>query len=165
MLMSPEKNKQTPISPFAKIIQFLDESGVEYKLLEHQPVNSSQEEAEITGTKLSQGAKALVLFGDGHPLMVVLSAENKIDFKKVKQSKRIKDLRMATPEQVREITGTEVGAVSPLGNLFDLPLYVDKKLMQEEEIVFGTGLYTKSILMKSTDYCKIASPTIGDFSK
>jgi len=163
MFMSPENNKQTSVSPFDKIILFLDKSEAEYRLIEHDLAHSSQEESEITGKKLSQCAKALVLFGDRQPLMVVLSAENKIDFKKFKQKMKIKDLRMATPEQVKEITGAEIGTVSPLGNLFNLPLYVDEQLAKEEEIVFGTGLSTKSIIMKCSDYCQIANPVIGDY--
>lgn len=162
--MNPVKSTEKD-SSFDKIIHFLDKSDVKYKLIEHGLARSSKEESEITGKKLSQCAKALVLFGDGQPLMVVLSAENKIDFKKFKQKMKIKDLRMATPEQAKEITGAEVGTLSPLGNLFNLPLYVDKQLTEEEEIVFGTGLHTKSILMKCSDYCQIANPMIGDYSE
>lgn len=80
-----------------KIVDFLNIENVSYRVIEHEVVRSSQEESEKTGTNLSQGAKTLIMFGDGHPLMVVLSSIDKIEFKKLKKALHVKDLVMATP--------------------------------------------------------------------
>jgi len=156
-------NNSLPKNIFDKIVDFLNTENVSYRVIEHEVVRSSQEEAEKTGTNLSQGAKTLIMFGDGHPLMVVLSSIDKIEFKKLKKALSIKDLVMATPDQVKEIVGVEVGAVPPFGNLLNLPLYVDNHLAKEKEIIFGTGLFTKSIMMRYCDFEKVAKPMVGDY--
>lgn len=156
-------NNSSPKNIFDKIVDFLNTENASYRVIEHEVVRSSQEESEKTGTNLSQGAKTLVMFGDGHPLMVVLSSIDKIEFKKLKKALRIKDLVMATPDQVKEVVGVEVGAVPPFGNLLNLPLYVDNHLAKEKEIIFGTGLFTKSIMMRYCDFEKVAKPMVGDY--
>ncbi|MFH0864118.1 MAG: aspartate--tRNA(Asn) ligase [Candidatus Gottesmanbacteria bacterium] len=149
---------------YDEIISLLDSNNIKYETFEHQPVFTSEEAAKIRGTKLSQGAKALIMIGDKNPIMVVLPADRKADFKKIKSSLEIKNLEMATPEDVKEVSGVEIGAVPPFGNLLGIPLYVDIHLKGEKEIVFNAGLHTKSIKMKCDDFEKVTSPIIGDYS-
>ena len=149
---------------FEKIKKLLDENGIKYQVMEHAAAKTSEESALIRGTQLKQGAKALVVFGDGKPLMIVLPANLKVDFNMVKKSLKIDDVRIATHEEVRKLTQTEIGAVPPFGNLFGLPLYVDKKMGGNEEIAFNAGEHTKSIKMKYADFEKVTNPTIGNYS-
>lgn len=149
---------------FDKIISLLNSYKIQYKVFEHRAVFTSEEAAEIRGTKLSQGAKALIMFGDKMPLMIVLPADRKIDFKKFKSATGIKNLEMATADKVKALAGVEIGAVPPFGDLLNLPLYVDSHLKEEEEIIFNAGLHTKSIQMRYRDFEKIAKPIIGDYT-
>ncbi len=152
------------VSVFEKIKQLLDADKINYQSYKHKPVFTSEEAAKIRNTDLKQGAKALVMFADKKPIMVVLPANLKVDMKKFKAANEIKDLRMATPEEVKQVTGVEIGAVPPFGNLFSIPLYVDKKLAENEQIVFNAGSHTQSIILKYKDYEKVAHPVIGEFS-
>lgn len=150
---------------FEKITKLLDENGIKYKPLEHAAAHTSEESAKIRGTKLEQGAKALVMFGDNKPVMLVLPANLAVDTNKFKADQKIKDLRMATPEEVKKLTGTEIGAVPPFGNLFSLSLYVDMKLGENDEIAFNAGEHTKSIIMDYKDFEIVTKPIVGKFSK
>ncbi|MCL5676261.1 MAG: OB-fold nucleic acid binding domain-containing protein [Patescibacteria group bacterium] len=158
------KTGQKDQSLFESIKQLLNENKMSYDVLEHEAVYTSQEAAKVRGTKISQGAKALIMVGDKKPLMVVLPADRKVDFKKLKASCQIKDLKMASAEEVKKIAGVEIGAVPPFGNLMETPLYLDKNLAKENEIVFNAGMHTKSILMKYSDYLKAANPVLGDYT-
>ncbi len=149
---------------FSKIKDLLDENKCQYKILVHPAVYTSEEAAKVRGTKISQGAKALIMFGDKKPLMIVLPANLKLDFSKFKKDQKIRDLRMAQASEVKKISSVEIGAVPPFGNLLEIPLYVDEKLGQEKEIVFNAGLHTKSILMKYSDYFKLTKPIIGEYT-
>ncbi len=148
---------------FHKIIDLLEKSGVKFSVVDHEPVFTSEEAARVRGMKLCQGAKALVLFGDKKPLMIVVPADKKLSFSKAKKALGIKDLRMATPEEVLATLGVEIGSVPPFGNLEGLALYVDQTLSQNEEIVFNPGVHVKSIIIRYTDYLTLANPTTGDF--
>lgn len=149
---------------FEKIKGLLDKPKIKYEAYEHEPVFTSEQAAKVRGTKLEQGAKALVMFADGKPIMLVVPGNCKVDTQQFKFKFKIRDLRMATPEEVKSLTGTEIGAVPPFGSVFGLPLYVDEELGQNERIVFNAGEHSRSIEMKYEDYEKVARPTIGRFS-
>lgn len=51
------------LSVFDNIIYYLENEGLEYDLLEHDHVHSSEEAAKVRGTSLEEAAKALVLVG------------------------------------------------------------------------------------------------------
>lgn len=148
---------------YKKIITILKERAINYKIFEHESVLTSEQAARVRGTDIRQGAKALVMIADGQPVMVVVSAAFKVDTKKFKQLFGIKDLKMATPQEVEKFTGTKIGAVPPFGNIFSLPTYVEETLAQNTKISFNAGLHTKSIEISYQDYIGIVKPQFGSF--
>ena len=158
---------------FEKIKQLLDTNKAIYKILEHEPTPTSEKAAEVRERlagiskeqALKQGAKAMILRSHGKFYQFVLSAEKKIDFNKAKKLLNTDSVSLATPEQVQEITDCVPGAVPPFGNLFNIQVYVDKSLLQYDDIDFNAGEQTISIFMKKNDWVKIVKPTEVDFSK
>lgn len=161
-----KKPMTTNEDPYRKLKDFLDSNKASYKVLNHKPVFTSDEAAKVRdGGSLREGAKALVFIADNKPIMMVVAGDKKIDTKKAKIVLRVKDLRMATPDEVETITGIKIGAVHPLGNLFSIPLYVDKSLSENTEIIFNAGLHTRSIRMKFKDFRNLTNSIMGSFSK
>jgi Ala-tRNA(Pro) deacylase len=150
---------------FDRILNFLNKTEIHFKVIEIESEDSSKYVPEVTHTKPSQEAKSLVLLGDGKPFIAMMGRLDKVDFKKLRGLTKTKDIKMATPEQVKEITGVEVGAVPPFGNLIGLPIYLNCCLSREMEIAFSAGLHTKVIIMNSNDFQKITNPIVGDFAK
>lgn len=142
-----------------------DASVTDKEVFEHAPVFTSEEAAKVRNSKIEQGAKALVMMADDKPIMVVVSGANTADLSAFKKLYKIKDLRMATRDEVKALTKLEVGSIPPFGSLFSMTTYVDSNLSKNEEISFNAGLHTKSIKMKYTDWEKVEKPTIGEFSK
>jgi Ala-tRNA(Pro) deacylase len=161
----PPAGGDSRIVVYDQIINLLENNKIKYQVYKHKPVFTSEEAAAIRGTELKHGTKALVMFGDNQPMMIVLPANLKVDTSKFKKSFKIKDLRMAKPEEVEKITKVKIGAVPPYGNIFKIPLYVDEKLADNKTIVFNAGEHTKSIELNYKDYEKTAKPIIGNFSK
>ena len=163
--------KKLPISTPSKqnvyesIISFLKSNAVEFTALEHEAVLTSEDAAKVRNTSLSQGAKAMVMYAEGKPMMLVLPGNRKVDIKLFKNNHAFKEFRMATPGEVEQVTGVKIGAVPPFGNLFKIPLYVDSTLGKNEQIVFNAGSHTQSIIMKYDDFVKIANPQVELFSK
>lgn len=159
------KSNNSKISVYDEIVQLLKDNKIVFESVEHEPVFTSEEAAKIRGTELKQGAKALVMYANNKPIMIVLAAHRKVDTKLFRNLYKIKDLHMATPDEVQQITGVEIGAVPPFGEIFTIPLYVDMSLSENETISFNAGSHTQSILMKYIDYERVVKPTLGDFSK
>lgn len=150
---------------FEKIVKLLNKNNISYQLFEHQPVYTSEEAAKIRdGTKLEQGAKALVMMADKKPILIVISGARRVDTKKFKRLFKIKDLRMSTPDEVKKLTDVKVGAVPPFGKLLGLEIFVDQSLGENEEISFNAGLHTKSVKMKYQDWFQLVKPKLGNFA-
>src|SRR3989344_1737448 len=149
---------------FDKIISLLKSSGVSYELLEHKPVYTSLDASSIRDTNLSMGAKALVFMADKKPILVVLPGDKKVDTSIFKKSFGIKDFRMASKEEVKEITSLEVGAIPPLGSALNLASYFDEIFKEKDMMAFNAGSHTKSIKMKAADLLDIEKPVFGNYA-
>ncbi len=150
---------------FEQIKDSLDREKVDYEIMEHKPVYTSQEAADVRGTELKQGAKALICKTEKGFIQAVISAAKELDLGKLEKLLEAKKVELASADDVKKISGLNVGAVPPFGNLFGLKMYVDKSLMSNKEIAFNAGSHTKSIKMKSNDLVKLTGAKIADFSK
>lgn len=155
-----------------KIKSLIKKAGFWYDYLEHEPVRTSEEAARIRPDKytISQGAKALIVRirqygGNKFFCMLVVPGDVKFNMKKVKKLTGAKDIRFATEKEVSEITdGIKVGGVPPFGNLFDLVLYVDQKVMDNEIIIFNAGDKKASIAINTKDYKSLVNPQVVDIT-
>jgi prolyl-tRNA editing enzyme YbaK/EbsC (Cys-tRNA(Pro) deacylase) len=150
---------------YEAIVASFEKANVQFDPYEHPPVFTSEEAAKVRNTPIGEGAKALLLYADDHPIMVTLPGDRKLDMKSFKHLFEIKDLRMATPEEVKEVTGVGIGAVPPFGHIFGIPLYMDNALAAKESLSFNAGMHTRSIRVAAKEYEKVAKPIVGDFSK
>lgn len=151
-------------SVFLRLEGLLKERGVDFTILRHQPVFTSEEAATVRGVALSSGAKALICKVEAGFVMFVVPADQKLDSKQVRQALGIHGLRFATREELKELTGLPPGAVPPFGSLFGLPNYCDTRLAENERINFNAGDNSISISLRYEDYLKVENPTLGTFA-
>lgn len=143
-----------------RLVGWLDERGVRYRLIEHRPVFTSEEAAQVRGTPREAGAKALVLLAEGKPVHVVLPGHLRVDNAQLRVILGTRTLRFATPEELLALTGCPPGAVPPFGNLFGLPVLVDEALAEREEIAFNAGSNSISIAMAARDFLELSGALI-----
>jgi Ala-tRNA(Pro) deacylase len=60
--------------------------------------------------------------------------------------------------------GCEAGGMSPFGNLYDVPVYVDRALGRNERIVFRAGTHTVTTSVAYADFERPARPTVADIA-
>ncbi len=153
------------ISVTARIQELLHSRGVNFEFKEHEPVKTSQEAADIRGTPLHEGAKALVFAADGATVLAVVPAHKRVGTRAFKRAFGVKNLRMINPDELRELTGLPVGAVPPFGSVLELPTYVDRGLLVNTRISFNAGSRSASIIMACQDYIDVEQPTLADFAE
>jgi len=143
------------------IFEFLDESRVPYKVLEHRPVFSAQRLAQIEHEPGRFVAKPVIVKADGRFLMCVLPADAKIDLETLKGQLRAESTELANEEDIaRLFPDCEVGAEPPFGNLFHLDTVMDKALEKDDHIVFRAGSHTKAVRLDMADYRKLVHPKV-----
>jgi Ala-tRNA(Pro) deacylase len=59
----------------------------------------------------------------------------------------------------------EVGAMPPFGNLYDVPVYVDSSLTEDEVIYFEAGTHTDTMSVGYADFDRLVQPTVADFAE
>lgn len=150
---------------FIKIKKFLDEHKVNYEVIEHEPVYTSEQAAKARGMDIKMGAKSMIIRSEGKFYDFVLSAAKKIDWNKVKVLLGSKDVSLADPEEVKQVIHCEIGSVPPFGSLYEIILYCDPSLLENEEIEFNAGLLDVSIRMSSKDWQRIVNPIVVNFTK
>lgn len=153
------------INPFDEIIKLLNKNKIQYQLIEHEPVYTSEQAARVRGLSLSEGAKSLLLKTDDRFILVVLPGDRKLNSKELKKHIKTRDLRFATPDEVVQIMGCEIGSCYPFGNIIGIDTMADIELGKNEYISFNPGLHNKTIRLKYADYQQIVEPTIVTVSQ
>jgi len=150
---------------FEQIKKLLDDNTIGYEVMEHEPVYTCEDAAKVRGTKLSQGTKALVMKADGKYIMAILPGDKELDMERLKRITQAKSLELANAKQVKDVTNCNIGAVPPFGNLFNLTVYADNGITQNEFLAFNAGSNKRSIKMRVKDLFKLVKPKIQNFSK
>jgi len=77
---------------------------------------TAAEAAKVHGVPVSNIVKSLVVKADGEFLIYLCPVDKKLDFKELSRRLGKKDVRMGTPDEVRDVTGHSIGGVSPFGH-------------------------------------------------
>jgi aspartyl-tRNA synthetase len=143
---------------FEKVKALLNESKVEYDLLEHEPVKTSEEAARVRGTSMSVAPKAMIMKKEsGAYVMICIPADCQIDMAKVEKVVG-ETVKLASPDEVESMFGLKVGAVPPFGSVLGLEMYLDESFWKKDEVAFNAGRRDRSIRMKAKDLIAVAKP-------
>jgi Ala-tRNA(Pro) deacylase len=147
----------------AKIIQYLDENGIEYQIAEHPLAYTA---AEVAGTQHIPGkqmVKAVIVKAGNEFIMCVLPAIHMVDFEKLKHVLGNEDLELAEEKELKGLFPEyDVGAEPPFGHLYGLRVYADSILEEDEDIVFNAGTHTDVVKLSFKDFKRLVKPQIAE---
>jgi Ala-tRNA(Pro) deacylase len=155
---------RTATEVVGELVALLEAEGVEYGLSHHEPVTTSDEAAQVRGTELRSGAKAMLVKGRAGFVLVVLAADRRVDWKLLNPLVGGKGARFATDEELAELTGLSKGAVPPIGALFGLRTVYDRSLLEVEMVNFNAGSRSDSVAMTRADLIRIGGGEVASFS-
>ena len=53
----------------------------------------------------------------------------------------------------------------PFGNLYGIPVWVDKLLARDDEIVFNAGNHEQTVHMKYADFARLVKPRVASLRR
>ncbi len=136
-----------PLTRVRNYVQQYDKS-LEPVLFE-QKLNTCDEAAAALGVEAGQVAKSILFVSEGEYALFVASGDVRIHPKRVKQLIGGKP-KMASPDEVLEVTGFIVGAVCPFALLKPIPIYIDRTLARFPVVYTAAGI-PESLLPVSFD--------------
>lgn len=131
----------------------LEKLNIPHQVFRHQaPVTSFEQAAADRNQKPEQVVRSILFqIRPEEFLMVLVAGPSQIDWKKLRQLVKRSRLRMATEDEVLDVTGYRVGTVSPFGLKNQVKILIDESVLEEEEISLGSGVRNTAIVMKSVD--------------
>lgn len=142
----------------------LTKLGIEHKILEHPASKSIDEVITSLGKTRSDSAATLVMKAGDEFVSIIRRDDCRLDTKKVKKLLGVDSLRIATDEEFTKITGLEAGAMTYFNGGI-LKVFIDKKILENEYIVGGSGSFDCSISHKTSDLTKIPNSQIVDVAE
>jgi Ala-tRNA(Pro) deacylase len=148
-----------------RLKSFLDENQIPYSVMTHTRAYTAQGAAatmQISGKEL---AKTVVLCAGGEMILAVLPAPNHVRLDKL-ASELGKSVRLATEQEFSSLfPDCELGAMPPFGSLYNLAVYVDESLADDEAIVFNAGTHRDAIRIRYDDFVRLARPKVCSFAQ
>lgn len=131
----------------------LEKLNIPHSVFHHEkPLKSFEQAAEERNQKPEQIVRSILFQIRAEEfLMVLVAGREQIDWKKLRQFVGRSRVRMATEEEVLEVTGYRIGTVSPFGLKNPVRILIDESVLREEELSLGSGTRQMAIIMKSAD--------------
>jgi Ala-tRNA(Pro) deacylase len=147
-----------------RLREFLEMNKVPYSVHSHPQAYTAQEVAALAHVAGRMLAKVVMAKAGDRLIMLVMPADHRVDLERLKGTLG-NDVRLATEAEFRDaFPGCEVGAMPPFGNLFGIPVYVDRSLEADEEIVFNAGTHTMTAKLAFGDFVRLTEPRMAEFA-
>ena len=153
-----------PIAP--TLNTYLDHEHVHYDLLSHPRAFRAAEVASSLRTPEKEMAKVVIGKVDEQFVMTVLPASRNVDLHRLRAFFPTHHVRLATESEIAGLfPDCEVGAMPPFGILYGLPVYVERSLAEDKEIVFQAGTHSSAIRMRYMDFSALVFPVVAEFHR
>ncbi len=133
-------------------IAHLDQLGLTYEVVECDPdLADTAAFCDAYGYAPEDSANAIVVAGKAEPpvfAMCLVLAHTRLDVNKVVRKKLgTRKASFASGDQTIELTGMMIGGVTPFGTTTELPLWIDSRVMERENLIIGGGSRDKKLLV------------------
>lgn len=106
------------------------------------PVKTVEQAARVSGADPGRIIKSILLITErAGPVLAIVDGRSRVDLKKIEE--KLGRTRLATPREVKEITGYEVGELPPIG--VPVKTLVDEGVLEKEQVLGGGGAINRLI--------------------
>jgi Ala-tRNA(Pro) deacylase len=149
-----------------KLKVYLDCERVHYDVLPHPEAYRALAIAQILHAPEKEMAKVVIVKVDERFVMMVLPASWNVDLHRLREVFVTNHVRLATEDELKGLfPDCEVGAMPPFGILYGLPVYVDRSLTEDEQIIFEAGTHSEAIRMRYWDFAALVFPVVTEFHR
>ena len=149
-----------PVKRVEKFLKDFDQS-LEVIILENS-ARTAKDAAIALGCDVGAIVKSLLFKMEDNFILCLVAGDKRCSLNKLKKIKNIKDISMASPEEVNTQTGYTIGGVSPVGHLNKLEIFIDKSLERFNELFAAAGHPNCIFKINFKDIQKITNGKVED---
>jgi Ala-tRNA(Pro) deacylase len=144
---------------------YLNENGVPYEVRRHPTAYTMPEVAAALHESGKHVAKVVMVKAGEQMAMCVVPSPYHVNLAQVRKLLGAGKAQLADEHEFSALfPDCAPGAMPPFGNLYDLPVYVDRALTEQETMVFRIGTHQHSMKVAYSDFARLAEPTVGEFA-
>lgn len=126
------------------------------------PVKTVEQASKATGADPSEIIKSILLISEKEgAILAIVDGRSKIDLEKLSQ--RFGRVRLASPAEVKELTGYDVGALPPIG--LPIKTLIDVKVLERRYVIGGGGAVDRLTKIDPKKIVEIQKAEIVDVSR
>ena len=123
------------------------------------------EAASSLGCEVGAIVKSLLFKTETTYTLCLVAGDKKVSLNKIKKILNIKDVSMATANEVKNITGYTIGGVSPVGHLNKVEIYIDNSLKRFNYLYAAAGHPNCIFKINFEDLLKITKGSIKEITE
>ena len=109
--------------------------------------------------------KRLLFKTEKNFILCLVAGDKKCSLKKLKKIANLNDIKMASPDEVKQHTGYTIGGVSPVGHLNKIEIFIDHSLARFENLYAAAGHPNCVFKINFDDLQKITNGFIKDITQ
>ena len=126
--------------PVKRVEKFLKNFDPNIKLiLLDTSARTALEAASSLKCEVGAIVKSLLFKTENTFTLCLIAGDKKASLNKIKKNLNIKDVSMASADEVKNITGFTIGGVSPVGHLNKINIFIDKSLERFVDLYAAAG--------------------------
>jgi len=148
--------------------QMLDTNGVQYSEHEYQYVEhgGTAVSSESLGVSEHEVVKTLVMQDeDAKPLIVLMHGDRQVATKELARQAGRKRIEPCKPDVAQRHTGYQVGGTSPFGLRKEMPVFVERSILELAQIYINGGRRGFLVRIASADLERVLKPTPVDAAR
>ena len=123
------------------------------------------EAASSLGCEVGAIVKSLLFKTENSFTLCLVAGDRKASIIKIKKTLNIKDVSMASADEVKDVTGFTIGGVSPVGHLDKIDVFIDNSLKRFESLYAAAGHPNCVFKLDFINLQKITNGSIKEISE
>ena len=123
------------------------------------------EAASSLGCEVGAIVKSLLFKTENSFTLCLVAGDRKASIIKIKKTLNIKDVSMASADEVKDVTGFTIGGVSPVGHINKIDVFIDNSLKRFESLYAAAGHPNCIFKLDFINLQKITNGSIKEISE
>jgi len=154
------------VGPHAGLLDWLASHDVEYEIHEHAVSFTARATAHADGVNPAAFAKVVAVGMDDRLALLVVEAADHVDLRKARRLLDVDDVRVLSEEELARLAPEmEVGALPAIGQLFNLPMYADHALRDNDTISFNAGSHSFTVRVERAAWERATGVSYADLAQ